>query len=642
MTLFEQWMACPRGAGGVVFVALAVALAPRPAAAQCSENADGSFLCGTVSDLNGHIASAAPAAQIIIANGSYAETITLDGQGEAGAPIVVRAETPGQVLFTAGGASFTGSHQTLQGIRFEGGEQVIVFEGGDYNRLTDCLLLDIGADVGAIVIHGNDTQHNRIDHCTLDTPSPYGWGFKIRFKSHEAEGNTHNRIDHNHILNHEKLDPEVNVEAIQIGGGLYSFLFDAHSVIEFNKFYKCNANNELISIKTSSNVIRYNHVEDSGGHITVRGGEYNDLEGNIILANASKERSDGLRAHGRGNRIVNNYIATPHTFGIQLADGLMLPIEGTISALTANTLTDASADWSDVKPEDECGVWVSLAGGERKYYGIDQVDATTLTLEPGDDLVADGAQVGDACKVVCRYTPCSDCLAANNTVWHSSNAAVVTGGDDHGVQPVGAVILNNLTLSEMDDSNDRWGVFVEGPGALGQYTSNLALSTGTLPVWFSGDGAPQPAGILTGDPQLAFDGTIHRLQAASTAAIDQGTAADAIVDDIDGDPRTGSPDIGADELGGALVEIQVGHSWRDGGPETILMRDDGEGGAAGAPAATAPLADDDSGCGCRVGRGRRSRGWLVLGGGLLFASLRRRQSARRSTAHCRSADEACA
>jgi hypothetical protein len=358
-----------------------------------------------------------------------------------------------------------------------------------------------------------------------------------------------------------------------------------------------------------------------------------------------------VRLFGFGNRVVNNYIATPWVYGVKVGDGELEPAEGTVSGLTATVLTDTAAQWS-AGQFDGHSLWVLHADGGRKQYPIVSTSANSLTVEPASDMVGDGGQVGDGYKVVSGYMPCIGCLVANNTVWGSTREAFRIGDNVHPVMPHQVVMVNNIAESDAVTGSSLFEQYGTVDGAT--YTTNLAFATGTMDPWWSETGQPQPAGIVSADPQLSHDGTIHRLQAASTAAVDQGTVDPNVADDIDGDPRDATPDIGADELGGQLVEVVVGHTWRAGGPETILIRA-GSGGAAGsggqgaggtggtgasssggaagagATASGGPAQPtEDSGCGCRLA-GRPLR-WPWAAAGVLAwlaaAARRRRPRAR--------------
>jgi hypothetical protein len=87
-----------------------------------------------------------------------------------------------------------------------------------------------------------------------------------------------------------------------------------------------------------------------------------------------------------------------------------------------------------------------------------------------------------------------------------------------------------------------WGMYVSS-------MSDAATLEGTL--WGNTYDSYGLGAIITGthnywgDPRFATDG--YHLQAGS-AAIDRGVSA-GVTNDIDGDTRTGVPDLGADEAG---------------------------------------------------------------------------------------------
>jgi hypothetical protein len=90
------------------------------------------------------------------------------------------------------------------------------------------------------------------------------------------------------------------------------------------------------------------------------------------------------------------------------------------------------------------------------------------------------------------------------------------------------------------------GTFVtEGPGWQVSYAGNI--------FWGAATTAIPAAGYKKVDPKLVASGGLSRLGAGSPA-IDSATGPATVTDDMDGQPRSGTPDVGADEYSTAPVQ----------------------------------------------------------------------------------------
>ena len=86
-----------------------------------------------------------------------------------------------------------------------------------------------------------------------------------------------------------------------------------HHIVEHNRFEDCDGENEIITIKTSNNIVRYNTFVNSLGSVSIRFGSGTDVYGNFFFADESNENAypndtGGIRVYGRDHRIYNNYL----------------------------------------------------------------------------------------------------------------------------------------------------------------------------------------------------------------------------------------------------------------------------------------------------------------------------------------------
>jgi len=86
-------------------------------------------------------------------------------------------------------------------------------------------------------------------------------------------------------------------------------------VIEYNYFEDCDGENEIITVKTSRNIVRYNTFKNCLGSISVRFGTLTEIYGNFMFGvGASATMTDpnhetgGIRLYGSYHKVYNNYL----------------------------------------------------------------------------------------------------------------------------------------------------------------------------------------------------------------------------------------------------------------------------------------------------------------------------------------------
>ena len=124
-------------------------------------------------------------------------------------------------------------------------------------------------------------------------------------------------IHHNHfkgitpVPNDGGFKGDSDREAIAFGVADTQDIVTSH-IVEFNLFEDCDGENEIITVKTSGNSIRFNTFLNSLGSVSVRFGANTDVYGNFFLANEDNQNAfpndtGGIRVYGTGHRIFNNY-----------------------------------------------------------------------------------------------------------------------------------------------------------------------------------------------------------------------------------------------------------------------------------------------------------------------------------------------
>jgi hypothetical protein len=121
-------------------------------------------------------------------------------------------------------------------------------------------------------------------------------------------------VHHNYFYNHYYCCTNGG-EVIQLGH-MRTAGYSAGSLFEKNLIELANGDNEAISSKSDDNVIRYNTIRNSKGHIALRSADRNQVYGNYI-----DSWGGGIRIHGNGHRVFNNMIVNTQGQAIMIASG---------------------------------------------------------------------------------------------------------------------------------------------------------------------------------------------------------------------------------------------------------------------------------------------------------------------------------
>jgi hypothetical protein len=517
----------------------------------------------SISEFNNAIANADPGDTIILTDGRYdtsSTTIRFSANGTAGNEVVITAETPGGVIFTGPQtfADVSGSYQIIHGFHFKDidtsgnwNTNVIKINNASHNRITNCKFENIGQGGGSTLIGvWYNSPHNRFDHNTWDGNDGVGIETPLRYYE-DMRKSTHTKIDHNVFKNHAKDDAS---EALRLGRGATSGLVKAYMTIEYNLFENWHGDPETFSVKSSNNLIRYNVVRNCNGGMKLRQGDNNVLDGNYYILEDDRALEDyplaiAIKIKGSDHKVINNYIYRGwHGISLEKADPLP-SYRGAVTSKPTSTnqsyLIDANATWTDGSYNKQY-VWITSGGGQGRAYYIQDTDAANKRLYckvkkggPDADLLSDGVTSGSAYTINPGDPEVRNLLLANNTIINIARNSIMIKSTSKNCR-----LINNLAQNVKDSG--VYSIFNQDTGAQIFYETNLSNSIGNMKTWIGPGGQPQ--GIIDGDPNLKFDGRMHRLQATSDNAINKGTTDLNVKIDIEGQPRDPSgQDIGADE-----------------------------------------------------------------------------------------------
>ncbi|MDI3320993.1 chondroitinase-B domain-containing protein [Pinibacter soli] len=286
----------------------------------------------TAAELEAAVDKAKPGDVVLIANGKYADwNCMLTGRGEAGKPVIVRAESSGKVSF--GGPvmktifRITGTYLELSGITFSeckvsrtpGQTTTLVqLEGSTGCRVSGCSFEknEVMSQFMPIVVISGKGESNRVDHCSFISNVN---NMEVQVVVAKVATPFHTMIDHNEFRNKAKVTwPVFNGgECVQVGqdpvllGNISSF-----TTVRDNRFIECNGEPEVISNKSSDNKYINNSLTNCEGELVMRGGFDCIVDSNIVEGGAC-----GIRINGAHHTVTNNRISNVKT-AIRLMYGM--------------------------------------------------------------------------------------------------------------------------------------------------------------------------------------------------------------------------------------------------------------------------------------------------------------------------------
>ncbi len=259
---------------------------------------------------------------IIWRDGTYADVVAeIKGAGTAGNPVVLRAETPGGVVFTGTSRlTISGSSVEVSGMWWQdpepvsGKSVVTINKGTEGCVLKDCAITGYGTEESVAIdtkwvsVYGSE---NSVVGCTLHDKRNIGTLLVVWLEANPAKPYKHT-ISGNSFTRPTSLygsdDKALNgQETIRIGTSDYS-MQAAECVVEGNYFYHCHGEQgENISNKSCGNVYRGNVFTENQGTLTMRHGNNCVASGNYIFGN-KLEGTGGIRLIGENHTVENNYL----------------------------------------------------------------------------------------------------------------------------------------------------------------------------------------------------------------------------------------------------------------------------------------------------------------------------------------------
>lgn len=266
------------------------------------------------------VSEAEPGAVIVLADGAYDKATKLSGRGSKEKPIVVRSQTIGGAELRQP-LSISGSYVTVMGFNFAANGSVHIEGRG--HRVSRCRMSNVQS--GQWVVIGLKGREIEIDHCLFENKQNNlmkDRGCQL-LRAQVSNSKERHHIHHNHFRDIPKGKSGNGYETIQLitrGNPFNPKGGDCETIIEKNLFERCNGESEIISVKSSGNMIRQNTFRACRGGLVLRHGHRNVASENMFFGD-DETGSSGIRLQGRDQVVANNVFAGLGRSAISMMDG---------------------------------------------------------------------------------------------------------------------------------------------------------------------------------------------------------------------------------------------------------------------------------------------------------------------------------
>ncbi|PCL92873.1 hypothetical protein CPZ30_05145 [Paenibacillus lautus] len=384
------------------------------------------------------------------------------------------------------------------------------------------LITDNGTHRHYIRVEGT-SSHNRIAY--NDIGPKKGFGAVVIY---DGEGHSGQHISQYDVIEYNYfhgIGPRVTngLEAIRLGLSSTS-LSSGYITIQHNLFDGFHGEDEVISVKSSDNIIRYNTIRNSYGGIVSRHGNRNSFYGNHLIGDGVTPGSSGFRIYGNDHKIYNNYMEG-------LTDKVIRLDGGT----------------HDGGPEGSTNPVVRWGGNQEQTARLGDLPAEQRT------------------ELLRGHWRQYNVQIYNNTIVNVGNQTTAFNLGGRTYQPVGTKIYNNLIFSHASTIFHETDAVIQAPDQERvEYKGNKL--EGNAPI---SNNPIVDREMNKQDLRLvrSKDGLI-RLSIYSPA-VDAALAPYAAAEDMDGQLRY-IPDVGADEYDSGKQRSNPPLTARDVGPDAWI------------------------------------------------------------------------
>jgi len=246
------------------------------------------------------VRAAKPGDRIELSAGAYLllDTLEVEASGTASAPIVIAAAAGARPEIRGPGSlEIEGSYVTIDGLTFRNADTVKVSASAKHARVTRNTFRLAQAAVNWLSVAGDDAE---VDHNQFIGKQSAGVFLQIIGPGSSTMAQRV-WVHHNYFADHS-FGGSNGGEALRLGVSARQHSA-AYAVVEDNLFERVNGDPEAISVKSSGNVIRRNTIRDSKGTITLRHGNNNLVDSNLLIGGTT-----GIRVFGNDQTVINNVV----------------------------------------------------------------------------------------------------------------------------------------------------------------------------------------------------------------------------------------------------------------------------------------------------------------------------------------------
>ncbi|MFB9052463.1 chondroitinase-B domain-containing protein [Formosa undariae] len=277
----------------------------------------GKTMVNNAKELEEAIKAAKPGDHLVMANGVWTDIIIkFKGVGTEAQPIVLEAETPGQVFIEGQSRlRLSGEYLEVSGLYFRNGftpkSTIIDFRTdnesvANHSKITNCVIEgftqpDREEKDNWVQFYG---RHNELSNCYIAGKSNPGPTLRIYLNGNENINNHHKII--NNYFGERPRAGGPHGETIQLGDS-YTSMTPSYTQVSNNLFERCNGEVEIISSKSNFNEFTNNIFFECEGSLVLRHGNYAKVDGNVFIGNENSTAIGGVRVVNTGHWVTNNY-----------------------------------------------------------------------------------------------------------------------------------------------------------------------------------------------------------------------------------------------------------------------------------------------------------------------------------------------
>jgi poly(beta-D-mannuronate) lyase len=271
------------------------------------------IVVSSIADLQLAINNAKPGDVIQLKNGVYTTTedIVINKSGTKSQPISISAQQPGAVEITgSGGFNLVSpaAYVVITGFSFTHAASKARTGGGtSFCRWTRNIFETPGTG-DYLILAGSDHE---VDYNTFKNKDSLGKFIAVKGTGSQIAERL--RIHHNYFKTQKNMGGRNGAEALQFGLSGFS-LSSSNSIVEYNLFEDCDGENELISVKASRVIVRFNTIRNCPAQFTLRHGNFCQVYGNYFT------NTPGLRIFGDDHIIHSNHFENC-SIGINIGNG---------------------------------------------------------------------------------------------------------------------------------------------------------------------------------------------------------------------------------------------------------------------------------------------------------------------------------